>query len=48
VRRGAIEWIATPVNRVLTDTLLDLAAHPEQRPAWAGAHQRLVSATQRG
>ncbi len=44
VRRGAIEGIATPVNRTLTDTLLDLAARPEQRPAWAGAHQRLIAA----
>ena len=44
VRRGAIEGIATPVNRTLTDTLLDLAARPEQVPAWAGAHQRLIAA----
>jgi hypothetical protein len=35
--------VPTPVNRLLTDTLLDLAAHPEQRTAWAGAHERLAA-----
>jgi 2-dehydropantoate 2-reductase len=43
VRRGASEGAPTPVNRLLTDTLLDLAAHPEQRTAWAGAHERLAA-----
>jgi 2-dehydropantoate 2-reductase len=42
-RRGAVEDVATPVNRLLTDTVLDLAAHPEQRTAWAGAHERLAA-----
>jgi len=48
VRRGEIEGVATPVNRALTDTLIDLAAHPERRAAWAGAHQRLAAAARPG
>ena len=47
VRRGVVEGVPTPVNRALTDTLLDLVAHPEARATWAGAHQRLAAAVGR-
>lgn len=46
VRRGVVEGVPTPVNRVLTDTLLALVANPDRRADWRGAHRRLAAAVQ--
>ena len=40
---GAMQGVATPVNQVLTETLLRLVAHPEERPGWRGNYPRLVA-----
>ncbi len=44
VQAGESLQISTPVNRVLTDTVLHLVSHPEEWPAWQGNHHRLVEA----
>jgi len=41
VERGRQVGLSTPVNALLTDTLLRLVEHPEERPGWKGAHDRL-------
>ncbi|HHY56850.1 MAG TPA: ketopantoate reductase family protein [Chloroflexi bacterium] len=42
--QGARVGVATPVNTLLTETLLRLVAHPEERSRWKGAHDRLWAA----
>jgi len=44
VERGRQVGLSTPVNALLTDTLLRLVEHPEERPGWKGAHDRLWQA----
>lgn len=44
VRTGEEAGVPTPVNRLLTDTLLHLIAHPEERGEWRGNGQRLAQA----
>lgn len=44
VDRGELVHVATPVNRVLTRTVLDLARHPSKREEWHGAHGKLRAA----
>lgn len=39
--RGQALGVATPVNAVLTETLLRLIDHPEERQGWKSAHDRL-------
>ncbi len=47
VEKGRQVGAFTPVNALLTDTLLRLVAHPEERPGWKGAHDRLWQAARR-
>lgn len=47
VEKGRQVGASTPVNALLTDTLLRLIEHPEERPSWKGAHDRLWQAVQR-
>lgn len=42
--KGEAVGVATPVNTVLTETVLRLVAHPEERSRWKGAHDRLWQA----
>jgi 2-dehydropantoate 2-reductase len=44
VEKGKTVGVATPVNAALTETLLRLVVHPEERADWQGAHQRLWAA----
>jgi 2-dehydropantoate 2-reductase len=44
VEQGKRIGVATPVNTLLTETLLELVAHPEERAGWKGAHNRLWAA----
>ena len=44
VRTGQAIGVATPVNQVLTDTLLNLVQGPEQRASWRNNHARLLAA----
>jgi 2-dehydropantoate 2-reductase len=39
--------VQTPINTALTETLLRLVEHPEERSGWKGAHARLWEAIQR-
>lgn len=47
VEKGRQVGASTPVNALLTDTLLRLIEHPEERPGWKGAHDRLWQAARR-
>ncbi len=47
VRRGAQVGVATPVNQVLTDTLLELANTQQQREQWRHNPGLLLAAVQR-
>jgi len=38
--------VATPVNRVLSETVLRLAAHPQERESWRGNVAKLAQAAQ--
>ncbi len=44
VRKGVEVGIATPVNRLLTETVQQLAAEPQLRVAWRGNFERLATA----
>lgn len=44
VEKGKTVGVRTPVNAALTETLLRLVVHPEERADWQGAHQRLWAA----
>lgn len=44
MEKGKTVGVATPVNAALTETLLRLVVHPEERADWQGAHQRLWAA----
>lgn len=46
VEKGSVLGIATPVNGVLTSTLLHLVKHQEERAGWKGAHDQLWQAVQ--
>ena len=41
VEKGKIVGVTTPVNTLLTETLLWLVEHPEERAGWKGAHDQL-------
>lgn len=42
--KGKAVGIATPVNTLLTETLLRLVEHPQERGGWKNAHDRLWAA----
>lgn len=44
VEKGKTVGVATPINAALTETLLRLVEHPEERAGWKGAHERLWQA----
>jgi 2-dehydropantoate 2-reductase len=44
--KGKAVGVATPVNALLTETLLRLVEIPEERAGWKGAHDRLWAAVQ--
>ena len=44
VRKGGEVGIAAPVNRLLTETVQQLAAEPQLRVAWRGNFERLATA----
>ena len=44
VRQGGEVGIKTPVNRLLTETVQQLAAEPQSRAAWRGDFERLSAA----
>jgi 2-dehydropantoate 2-reductase len=44
VERGQALGVATPVNAALTEILLRLVDHPEERAGWKNAHDRLWQA----
>ena len=44
VRKGVEVSIATPVNRLLTETVRQLAAEPQLRAGWRGNFERLAAA----
>ncbi len=44
VRKGEEVGIATPVNRLLTETVQQLAAEPQLRVGWRGNFERLATA----
>lgn len=46
VAKGRALGVPTPVNALLTDTLLALVADPAQRPTWRHNHARLLAARQ--
>lgn len=46
VEKGKAVSVATPVNTLLTETLLRLVEHPEERSGWKSAHDRLWAAVQ--
>jgi 2-dehydropantoate 2-reductase len=45
-KKGKAVGVATPVNSVLTETLLRLVEYPEERSNWHGTHDRLWAAVQ--
>ena len=45
VRKGVEVGIETPVNRLLTQTVRQLAAEPQLRSVWRGNFERLAAAT---
>lgn len=45
-RVGAENGIPTPVNRLLSETVLHLAAHPDERDIWRGNVAKLAQAAQ--
>ena len=45
VRKGVEVGIQTPVNRLLTQTVRQLAAEPQLRAGWRGNFERLAAAT---
>jgi len=45
-RAGEAVGVPTPVNRLLSQTVLHLAAHPEAWPGWRGNVERLAAAIQ--
>jgi 2-dehydropantoate 2-reductase len=44
VRLGQEKGVPTPINQLLTETLVDLVQNPEKRAAWQHNHARLVAA----
>ena len=44
--KGKAVGVATPVNALLTETLLRLVEHPEDRSNWQGAHDQLWATVQ--
>ncbi len=44
VQRGMEKGVATPVNQVLTATLIDLVKNPQNWALWRHNHKRLVDA----
>jgi 2-dehydropantoate 2-reductase len=45
-RAGENSGIATPINRLLSETVLHLAAHPDERESWRGNVAKLAQAAQ--
>lgn len=46
VHLGKAQGVHTPVNQILTETVLDLVQHPEQRTSWRHNHARLFEAVE--